>query len=159
MQPPEHGDTWLGLGLEPLPLATAYNWAVRPDCGAVVLFSGTVRDHAEGRAGVTHLDYEAYDEHVLPRFEAIAAEIRQRWPSIRRIVILHRVGRLLLGESSVIVVVSSAHRGDAFEAGLFGIDTIKTSAPIWKRESWETGEGWALGAHEVTPVPGPEIGD
>jgi len=139
-------------------VATAYDWAVRPECGAVVLFSGTVRDHAEGRDGVTHLDYEAYEEQVLPRFDAIATEIRRRWPSVVAIGVLHRLGRLLLGESSVVVVVSSPHRGDAFDAAHFGIDTLKTSAPIWKRESWETGDGWALGAHEVVPVPGAESG-
>ena len=75
-----------------------YDWAVRPDCGAVVLFSGTVRDHAEGRAGVTHLEYEAYEEQVVPRLAAIAAETRRRWPTIGRIALLHRTGPLAIGE-------------------------------------------------------------
>ena len=74
---------------------------MRPDCGAVVLFSGTVRDHAEGRDGVEHLTYEAYEEAVVPRLAAIAAEARQRWPMIGRLALLHRTGRLELGESSV----------------------------------------------------------
>lgn len=156
MQRPALGDDWLALTSEALPVAVAYEWAVRPDCGAVVLFSGTVRDHAEGRSGVTHLDYEAYEEHVVPRFEAIVAELRRRWPTTGRVAILHRVGRLLLGESSVLVVVSSPHRGEAFEAARFGIDALKTTVPIWKRESWEEGHGWALGASELTDVmPGP----
>ena len=146
---PKQGDNWLGLTPEELPIAAAYDWAVLPGCGAVVLFSGTVRDHAEGRDGVTHLDYEAYDEQVLPRFEAIAAELRLRWPTVGRVILLHRTGRLALGESSVVVAVSAPHRGEAFEAARFGIDALKASAPIWKRDSWETGDGWALGAHEL----------
>lgn len=153
MRPPAHGDDWLALTTDELPVADAYTWAVRPGCGAVVLFSGTVRDHAEGRNGVTHLDYEAYDEQVLPRLSAIAAEMRHRWPALGRVAIMHRVGRIDLGESSVIVVVSSPHRPDAFEAARFAIDTLKASAPIWKRESWEGGEGWGTGVHDVTDVP------
>ena len=69
-------ETWLALTTAPLPVAEVYEWSVRPDCGAVVLFSGTVRDHAEGRDGVAHLTYEAYEEQVVPRLGAIAAEIR-----------------------------------------------------------------------------------
>ena len=147
--PPQQGDNWLGLTPEELPIAAAYEWAVLPSCGAVVLFSGTVRDHAEGREGVTHLDYEAYDEQVAPRLEAIAAELRRRWPATGRVVLLHRTGRLELGVSSVVVVVSAPHRPEAFEAARFGIDALKATAPIWKRESWEDGDAWGLGAHDV----------
>jgi molybdopterin synthase catalytic subunit len=140
----------LALTAEALPVAAAYDWCVRPDCGAVVLFSGTVRDHAEGRSGVAHLTYEAYEEHVVPRLEAIATEIRAQWPRSGRIALLHRVGRLELGESSVIVAVSAPHRGEAFEAARFGIDTLKETVPIWKQETWDSGEDWALGAHDLT---------
>jgi molybdopterin synthase catalytic subunit len=149
---PEQGDNWFGVTDEELPVGAAYDWAVRASCGAVVLFSGTVRDHADGRDGVTHLDYEAYEEQVVPRFAAIAAEIRHRWPATGRIVLLHRVGRLVLGESSVIVVVSAPHRGEAFEAARFGIDTLKSSVPIWKRESWEGGEAWGQDAQPLVDV-------
>jgi molybdopterin synthase catalytic subunit len=152
VRPPEQGDTWLALTTEELPVDTAYAWAVLPHCGAVVLFSGTVRDHAEGRDGVTHLDYEAYEEQVVPRFAAIADETRRRWADVGRIALLHRVGRLELGVSSVLVVASAPHRDVAFDAARFGIDTLKQTAPIWKRESWEQGAAWALGAHEVTEV-------
>jgi molybdopterin synthase catalytic subunit len=149
---PEQGENWFGVTTDELPVSAAYEWAVLPSCGAVVLFSGTVRDHAEGRDGVTHLDYEAYEEQVVPRFEAIAGEMRRRWPTAGRIILLHRVGRLLLEESSVIVVVSAPHRGEAFEAARFGIDTLKSSAPIWKRESWADGEGWGQDAQPLVDV-------
>jgi molybdopterin synthase catalytic subunit len=152
VHPPAQGETWLALTAEALPVAAAYDWCVRPDCGAVVLFSGTVRDHAEGRSGVAHLTYEAYEEQVLPRLEAIAAEIRRRWPRTGRIALLHRIGRLELGESSVIVAASAPHRAEAFAAARFGIDTLKETVPIWKQETWEGGRDWALGAHELTDV-------
>jgi molybdopterin synthase catalytic subunit len=109
---------------------------------------------------VTSLTYEAYEEHVIERFERIAAELRRRWPSVGRVVLWHRTGELALTESSVIVAVSSPHRAEAFEAARFGIDTLKATAPIWKKETWEGdggtgGQDWALGAHDVaeaTPV-------
>ena len=106
------------------------------------------------RTGVVELTYEAYDEHVLPRFAALAAEMRRAWPTTGRVAILHRTGPLALGESSVVVAVSAPHRGEAFEAARFGIDTLKATAPIWKRERWADGTGWALGAHGVTDVAG-----
>ena len=77
---PTTGDDWLALTADELPVAATYAWAVRPGCGAVVLFSGTVRDHADGREGVEHLTYEAYDDAVVTRLSAIATEARTRWP-------------------------------------------------------------------------------
>ena len=147
--PPLQGDGWFALTPGELPVAAAHDWSVLPDCGAVVLFSGTVRDHAEGRTDVTHLEYEAYEEQVVPRLEAIATELRERWPMVGRIVLLHRVGRLDVGESSVLVVVSAPHRPEAFAAARFGIDSLKASVPIWKRESWAEGSAWGLGAKEL----------
>ncbi len=149
MLPPVDGSEWLGLTSSPLPIGAAHDWAVRPDCGAVVLFSGTVRDHAEGRAGVEHLTYEAYEEQVGPRLAAIAAETRVRWPMVGRIVLLHRTGRLALGESSVVAVVSTPHRPEAFAAARFAIDALKASVPIWKHEVWAEGADWGTGATEV----------
>jgi molybdopterin synthase catalytic subunit len=151
VQPPAGDDTWIALTEDVLPIGAAYEWAVRPECGAVVLFSGTVRDHAEGREGVTKLAYEAYAEQVEPRLTAIAAEARARWP-LGRVALLHRIGELALGESSVVVLASSAHRGEAFEAARFCIDTLKATVPIWKRETWEGGEDWGLCAHDVVEV-------
>jgi molybdopterin synthase catalytic subunit len=155
---PPGGDDWLGVFTDPLRVGAAYEWSVRPGCGAVVVFSGTVRDHAADntgavREGVTHLTYEAYEEQVVPRFAAIVGELRQRWPLTGRVVVWHRLGVLALGESSVLVVVSASHRGEAFDAARFAIDTLKQVAPIWKRESWEEGDDWALGAHPLRDVP------
>lgn len=152
MVSPPGGDDWVGLTDEPLPLEAALAWATRPDCGAVVLFSGTVRDHAEGRPGVSVLEYEAYAEQVEPRLAAIASEARARWPVLGRVALLHRVGRLELTESSVVVVVSALHRAEAFAGARFGIDTLKATVPIWKRETWEGGSDWGLDAHPVDPV-------
>src|SRR5437870_12489607 len=136
MQPPTSGDVWLGLSGEPLPVTAAADWVVRPDCGAVVLFSGTARNHAPGRPGVDLLEYEAYEEHVTPRLEAIAGEARVRWPTLGRIVMIHRVGVVPVGESAVVIAVSAPHRDEAFIAARFCIDAVKASVPIWKHESW-----------------------
>jgi molybdopterin synthase catalytic subunit len=152
MQPPADGDTWVGLTSAPLPVGAAADWAVRPDCGALVLFSGTARDHSPGRPGVTELEYEAYEEQVEPRLRAIARDARTRWPDVGRLVLLHRVGPVAVGESSVVVVASAPHRGDAFAAARHCIDTLKATAPIWKREAWSGGDAWGLDAHEVTDV-------
>lgn len=143
------GDVWLGLGHGPLPVGLATDWAVRPDCGAVVLFSGTARDHAPGRPGVRELEYEAYEEQVVPRLQAVADEARARWPDLGRIVLLHRVGVVAIGESSVVVVASAPHRPVAFAAARFCIDAIKASVPIWKHEVWEGGEAWGADAHDL----------
>ena len=140
---------WLGLSPDPLPIDRALDWVVLPNCGAVVLFSGTTRDHAEGRAGVTNLSYEAYEEQVEPRLAAIADEARIRWPELGRLVLLHRIGDVPLGESSVVVVASAPHRAEAFAAARFAIDALKASAPIWKRETWADGDDWAPGTAPV----------
>lgn len=150
MTPPNDGDNWLGLTDQDLPIGSAYDWAVVPGCGAVVLFSGTVRDHADGRDDVSHLTYEAYAQQVEPVFASITAELRERWPATGRVVLLHRTGRLELTESSVIAVVSAPHRPQAFEAARFAIDALKASAPIWKHEVWAGGSDWGTGAHDVS---------
>lgn len=152
MHAPADGNTWVGITADVLPVGDAYQWAVRPGCGAVVLFSGTVRDHADGRAGVQHLTYEAYEEQAVPKLGEIADQVRLRWPDTGAIVLLHRTGRLEVGESSVIVVVSSPHRPEAFEAGRYAIDTLKSSVPIWKHEVWDGGSDWGTGAQVLTPV-------
>ena len=167
MHPPDGTDTWTLLTESELPVGAVYDWCVLPDCGAVVLFSGVVRDHAvdesgQMRDGVEHLTYEAYESQTVARFDAIAEETRRRWPVVRRIALLHRVGRLGLGESSVIAAVSSPHLPEAFEAARFAIDALKASAPIWKREVWRGADGaegsaWGTGSHDLVDpadVPG-----
>lgn len=149
MDAPPTGNDWFALTASELPIADVYQWAVRPDCGAVVLFSGTVRDHADGRTDVTSLEYEAYENAVVPSFSQIALETRSRFPEAKRIAILHRTGLLELGESSVVVAVSSAHRPVAFDAARFAIDALKESAPIWKKENWSDGSDWGTGAHTI----------
>lgn len=140
------GDTWVALSDRPLPVDEAARWVVRPDCGAVVVFSGTARDHAPGRDGVHRLDYEAYDEHVVPVLTEVAQQARARWPVLGRIALLHRTGALAIGDSAVVVAVSAPHRAEAFDGARFCIDTLKESAPIWKREAWAGGESWGLGS-------------
>jgi len=149
MQPPTSGDVWLGLSGELLPVTAAAEWVVRPDCGAVVLFSGTARDHAAGRPGVEQLEYEAYEEQVEPRLRVIVDEMRTRWPSVGRVVLVHRVGVVPVTESAVVVAVSAPHRDEAFLAARFGIDAIKASVPIWKHEKWDGGESWGTDAQEL----------
>jgi molybdopterin synthase catalytic subunit len=161
VQPPASGNSWLSLTSDALPIAAAYEWVVLPQCGAVVLFSGTVRDHAVDEEGVRRdqvesLTYEAYESQVVPRFEAIETELRQRWPDTGRLVLIHRTGKVDLGESSVIAVVSAPHRSEAFEAARFAIDALKLSAPIWKHEVWRDGADWGIASGaptDATSVP------
>jgi molybdopterin synthase catalytic subunit len=117
----------------------------RPDAGATALFLGTARDHSEGKQGVTHLEYDAYREHVEPKLREIVDEAMERWP-VLSVVVEHRVGLVEVGETSVAVAVSAAHRGDAFEAARHLIDELKRRAPIWKREHWPGGAEWVEGA-------------
>ena len=152
MRRPPSGDTWVGLLREQLPVSDAYAWAVVPSCGAVVTFTGTVRDHAPGRDGVTELEYEAYEEAVGPRMQAIADDARARWPSVGRIALLHRIGRLELTEAAVLVVVSAGPRDVAFDAARHGIDTVKSAVPIWKKETWAGGSEWGTDAQEISTV-------
>lgn len=150
--PPAGQEDWVALTESELPLERAADWVARPDCGAIVVFSGTVRDHAEGRPGVTELEYEAYSAQVEPRLLAISVEARKRWPGVGRLALWHRTGTLKVGESSVVVAASAAHRGEAFEAARYCIDTLKSSVPIWKRERWDGGDDWGRDAHDVLEV-------
>ena len=143
------GDDWIGLSGAPLPTDGAAAWVVRAECGAVVVFVGTVRDHAEGRPGVVSLDYEAYAEQAEPRMAAVAAEARARFAGVGRIVLLHRTGPLAVTDAAVVVAVSAPHRDEAFDAARFCIDTVKATVPIWKKESWAGGEDWGT---DATPV-------
>lgn len=142
----------MGIGPAPLPAAEALSWATVAGCGGVVLFSGTVRDHAEGRPGVSLLAYEAYTEHAVARLAQIAAEVRVRWPAAGRVALLHRVGPLSVRDTAVVVVVSTPHRAEAFAAAQWAIDTLKATVPIWKKEVWEGGADWGTDAQLVGEV-------
>ena len=111
-----------------------------PEAGAIVTFDGTVRNHARDKS-VTHLFYEAYGPMAIQEMEAIRDRALARWP-IRKLAVVHRVGRLEIGDSSVFVAVSADHRGDAFDACRFVIDSLKTTVPIWKKEFYADGEVW-----------------
>ncbi|MGI9118565.1 MAG: molybdenum cofactor biosynthesis protein MoaE [Acidimicrobiales bacterium] len=149
---PPTGHTWVALTDQVLPVGDVVEWAIRPDCGAVVLFTGTVRDHEEDRPVVSSLEYEAYTEQVEPRLAAVAEEARGRWPTAGRLALLHRIGLLRLGEVSVVVAAAAPHREEAFSAARFCIDTLKSTVPIWKRETWEDGQGWSEHAQAVVTV-------
>jgi molybdopterin synthase catalytic subunit len=150
---PPAGDSWLDLIAGPLPVEPAVAWATRPQCGAVVTFSGTARDHSEGRPGVHALHYEAYESAARTRLGELVDEMRRRWPEVVAVALLHRLGDVPIGEAAVVVVVSSAHRDAAFDAARFGIDALKRTVPIWKRERWDGGESWGLEPqHLVTPA-------
>jgi molybdopterin synthase catalytic subunit len=153
LRPPELGD-WLAVSEQPLPVDAARIWTARPHCGGIVTFCGTVRDHSEGRPGVTSLEYEAYTEQVVPRLRDVADGARTRWPEIGRLALLHRTGLLGVGDVSVVVAVSTPHRTEAFTAAQFCIDTLKHTVPIWKRETWEGGSDWSVCTHDGEFVPG-----
>jgi len=112
-----------------------------PGAGAVVLFSGVVRDQTGGRR-VKFLEYEAHVPMAVSKMREIVATMRLRWPDLTRIAMIHRIGRLEIGESSVMIAVSSPHRRQPFEAGQFAIDTLKETVPVWKKEYFEDGEIW-----------------
>jgi molybdopterin synthase catalytic subunit len=149
---PRSGADWIALSPDPLPIAAASAFVVRADCGATVTFTGTARDHADGRPGVHRLEYEAYDGPAVTRMTGIAAELRHRWPVLGRIALLHRTGVVELGDAAVVVAVSAPHRGEAFDAARFAIDELKRTVPLWKRESWDGGESWGLEAQHLTDV-------
>lgn len=129
----------------PLDPAAALAEVGRPDAGAVAVFVGTVRDHSSNRTGVTHLEYEAFEERVSNAIKEIVAEARERWPILAGVV-EHRIGKVELGGPAVVVAVSTAHREDAFEAARYLIDELKERAPLWKKEHSPEGAEWVEGA-------------
>jgi molybdopterin synthase catalytic subunit len=117
--------------------------------GAIVTFDGFVRNESHGRA-TKFLEYEAYEPMALGKMKEIAAALHQKF-SIHRLAIIHRLGRLEIGETSVFIAVSAPHRAAAFDACRFAIDTLKRTVPIWKKEFFEDGAIWADG--ELPPAP------
>lgn len=133
----------------PLSLSEIYSLADYPGNGAIVLMSGTVRNQTEGKL-VKSLEYQAYEPMAIAVFRSIAQQIRSQWEDVNRVVIHHRIGHLYIGEISVLVAVGCPHRGEAFAACKYAIDTLKHNAPIWKKEHWEDGSNnWvSIGACE-----------
>jgi molybdopterin converting factor subunit 1 len=128
---------------EPLDREAIIATVAHPEAGGIVTFEGVVRNHARGKQ-IRYLEYDAYPEMAEEQFARIAAEARERWGPLR-IAIWHRIGRLEIGEASVIIVVAAPHRAQAFEACRYAIDTLKTTVPIWKKEVAEDGEEWVEG--------------
>jgi molybdopterin synthase catalytic subunit/molybdopterin converting factor small subunit len=126
----------------------------RPADGAAVIFDGVVRDNTRGRRTL-YLDYEAYEAMALKQMESLAVEARARF-GVRGASIVHRLGRLQIGETSVLIVVAAAHRGAAFEACRWIIDTLKKTVPIWKKEYFEDGAVWADGEAFPEEIRRPE---
>src|SRR5436305_13118350 len=121
----------------------------RPEAGAVVTFAGNVRNHSRGRR-VEYLEYDAYVPMAERKLREIAEDVERRWEC--RVAVRHRTGRLEIGEPSVLIAVSCAHRAAAFEACRCVIDTLKQTVPIWKKEVWEGGEVWIEGEGEAPAV-------
>jgi MoaE-MoaD fusion protein len=133
----------IGLIREPINAEQLVAAAKQGTDGAVVVFDGIVRNNTRGRQTL-HLDYEAYEEMALKQMHDLAAQARERF-SVRHVTIVHRLGRLMVGETSVLIVVASAHRAHAYEASRWLIDTLKKTVPIWKKETFVDGAVWADG--------------
>ncbi|HET9203409.1 MAG TPA: molybdenum cofactor biosynthesis protein MoaE [Acidimicrobiia bacterium] len=133
------------VGTDPIDVAPLVSEVARADSGATVVFLGTVRDHSAAHTDITHLEYEVFAELVEPKIREIVDDAADRWP-ILGAVVEHRSGRVDLGQTSVAVAVSTAHREDAFAAARFIIDELKTRAPIWKKEHWPGGSEWSPGS-------------
>ncbi len=131
--------------LDPRALEAAVAW---PGAGAVCTFVGVVRDINLDRA-VGYLEYEAYAEMAEPALATVAGDVGARWPGAR-VALAHRLGRLEIGEASVVIAVATPHRAAAFAACQYAIDTLKATVPIWKKEVWADGSAWVEG---VPPHP------
>jgi molybdopterin synthase catalytic subunit len=126
------------ISFAPLSVREIYNLAEDPANGAIVVMSGTVRNQTDGKP-VISLEYQAYEPMAIVVFQAIAQQIRTQWDNVNRVVIHHRIGKLNIGEISVLVAVGCPHRGEAFAACQYAIDTLKHNAPIWKKEWFKDG--------------------
>jgi molybdopterin synthase catalytic subunit len=132
------GRPWLQAA--PLSMDTLLQEVRDAECGGVVTFTGVVRSHSRGQQ-IDHLEYESYVPMAEQEMRAIFEQVRQRWPRVR-LAMAHRVGRLEIGDAAVMIAAAAPHRGDAFEACRFVIDTLKQTVPIWKKEFAEDGACW-----------------
>ena len=131
---------WIEILPTPLDICKANEFVVVPNAGGICIFSGNTRAEtsADGRELIA-LDYEAYADMAIRQLNELAARTRQRWP-VLKLAILHRVGRVAVGEPSVVIAVSTGHRKEAFEACRFVIDELKRDVAIWKKEVWASGD-------------------
>lgn len=146
---------WMGpvsIGRTPIDVAALERAVAEPHAGAIVTFAGTTRADNAGRH-VIRLEYEGYEPMALSEMKRLAVEAGERW-RIVRIAISHRLGLVNVGETSVAISVSAAHRAEAFEACRFAIDRLKETVPIWKKEYFEGGEVWVGCQTSHPPVPG-----
>jgi molybdopterin synthase catalytic subunit len=133
------------LTTEPLSVDSALVAVADPGAGGTCVFVGTVRDRSD-QGEVTGLTYEAWDDLAVRRLTEIGEELHRTWP-LRRVAVLHRTGELAIGEASVVVAVSAAHRAEAFEACRQAIERLKHDVPIWKKEGLRSGEThWVMGS-------------
>ena len=126
---------------EPIDVEALYRAVLRDRDGAVVTFHGVVREYSDSGRVVRYLEYEAYPEMAEAQMRAIGAEIKRRW-DIDDVAMVHRIGHLEIGEASVVIAVAAPHRGEAFDACAYAIDTLKATVPIWKKEVFADGEVW-----------------
>jgi len=140
---------------DPISIDAAVSCVRRADCGALVLFLGTVRDHSHGRQ-IIRLDYEVYGPMAESELARVEAEVRERYP-VREVVIVHRTGVMEVGEVAVAIAVSSAHRREAFAACQYAIDRIKQVVPIWKTEVTKDGT-FIVEGEEAQEAPGAGAG-
>jgi MoaE-MoaD fusion protein len=140
---PIAGKAWIRLQRELVDAAALVSSVKEGETGAVVVFDGIVRNNTRGRRTL-YLDYEAYESMALSQMQELARDAQERF-GVRRVALVHRLGRLQVGETSVLIVVASAHRAQAFEACRWMIDTLKKTVPIWKKEWFEDGAVWADG--------------
>lgn len=146
---------------DPISVDNVASRVTLPDCGAVVTFSGTVRGETQvdGAArGTDFLVYEAYVEMAERVLAQIGDEIQARWPKVRAVSIVHRLGRCEITEPTVVIAVASPHRGDgSFEACAYAIERLKAIAPIWKQENWSDGQKWVEGPRQPDlDIAGPD---
>lgn len=132
---------WIAILPEPLPAADVVAFVQDRAAGGIDVFLGTTRaERSDSGAELEALDYEAYAEMAMRQLRSLAGRARERWPVIK-MALIHRTGRVALGEPSVIIGISTPHRGEAFEACRFLIDELKRDVAIWKKELWADGGG------------------
>lgn len=136
-------EPFIQITREPLDRNALVASVTDPGTGGIVVFEGVVRDNARGKQ-VRYLEYDVYPEMAVQQIREILAEAERRW-NVDRVAVAHRIGRLEIGEASVIIVVATPHRAEAFEACRYIIDTLKTTVPIWKKEVAMNGEEWVEG--------------